>query len=74
MTAYTKSTFLYKLAVIPRGQSIMYHAGYLYEDRTKQPRLHELAAAVYDEYRAGNCALVQRRHGNKRYDYYAVKL
>jgi hypothetical protein len=70
----SKSDFIHKLAGAKRGQWIMYHLGYLYEDRTKNRKLNALAHAVYDEGQLGKCALVQRRLGPGRYEYYAVKL
>jgi hypothetical protein len=51
----------------------MYHVGYLYEERTKNRRLNALAHSVYAKYLEGKVCLVQRRLGDKSYEYYAVK-
>jgi hypothetical protein len=67
------SSFSRNLEAAKPGQWLMYHIGYLYEDRTKNRRLNSLASVAYKSYQDGKACLVQRRLGDKSYEYYAVK-
>lgn len=67
------SSTLQRLKLAPRGQWVIYHTGYLFMDRIQYTQLNSLAHAVYVKYVAGEVCLVQRRLGDMRYEYYAVK-
>jgi hypothetical protein len=69
----SQSSFSHNLDNAKPGQWLMYHVGYLYEERTKNRRLNALAHSVYAKYLEGKVCLVQRRLGDKSYEYYAVK-
>lgn len=69
----SRSSLLQRLEAAPRGHWIIYHRGFLYEDRTKNRRLNALATEVWAQYELGKVCLVQRRLGDGQYEYYAVK-
>ena len=69
----SKSTFLHTLESAPRGAWILYFVGFLYEARMKNRRLNTLADTVWGEYLSQRACLVQRRLGDKSYEYWAVK-
>jgi len=69
-----RSIFSQRLDTARRGDWILYHSGFLYEDRASSKILDGLRRTVYASYLAGKTTLVQRRQGDKNYDYYAVVL
>lgn len=67
------TTCLHRVESAQRGQWILYHVGYLFTDRTKDRQLSTMALVLYNQYLDGEVCLVQRRLGDMRYEYYAVK-
>lgn len=57
-----------------RGDAIVYHTGFLLNDRQKGSQLEATADAAWAEHLAGRCTLVQRRLGPSSYEYIAIKL
>ncbi len=51
----------------------MYHVGFLMSDRNKNRRLNAMAHEVWAQYLSDTVCLVQRRVGDRMYEYYAVK-
>jgi hypothetical protein len=69
----SRASFIQRLNQAKDGTWIMYHIGFLFEDRTKNRRLHALAATIWGEYEAGKVCLVQRRLDDKCCEYYVIK-
>jgi hypothetical protein len=63
-----------RLETARAGHWLLYHTGYLCEDRTRSAPVDMTARLAWKSYRNGDTALVQRRLGDKSYQYYAVKL
>ena len=55
-----------------KGSTIQYYRGYLYADRQLSETLDLLAKDVYQLYEEGRVTLVQKRHGEYDYSYYAI--
>lgn len=70
----SKSSLINRIEQSPPGQWIMYHVGFLYEDRTKNRRLNSVATEAWKQYESGRVTLVQRRLGDHIYEYHAVTL
>lgn len=76
---YNASAFLRALFSARRGDRIIYFKGDLafarwQESEKKQRSLANFAKVVYAEYKAGACALVQKKIKTNVYEYMAVKL
>lgn len=69
----SRSSFLSRLESARRGTWIMYHVGFIYEERRKDRKLTSLANEAYSQYELGKVCLVQRKLGTAMYEYYAVK-
>jgi hydrogenase maturation factor len=69
----SKNMFLGRLAEARRGQWLMYHVGFLMDDRDKDQAVEKLAKTVHSIYEQGKVSLVQRRLGPRMYEYYAIK-
>ncbi len=69
----SRAALLQRIEMADRGQWIMYHVGYLYEDRTKNRRLNAMAHEARAQYELGHVCLVQRRLGPNMAEYYAVR-
>jgi hypothetical protein len=69
-----KSIMLRRLGAAKPGQWLLYHGGFLMDDRLQSRALQSLAKMIYSEYEAGRVTLVQRRLGFRYYEYFAVKL
>jgi hypothetical protein len=52
---------------------MIYHVGYLPRDREHDDKLHQRAHRLLREAEASRVHLVQRRRGDFRYEYHAVK-
>jgi hypothetical protein len=70
----SKSAMLERLAKAKRGQWMMYHVGFLMDDRTQNRNLTSVANLLMKASNENRVALVQRRLGFRMYEYYAVKL
>jgi hypothetical protein len=56
------------------GESITYHIGEMgYKIDMGDEQLKKLQSAVYERYEAGECWLFQRKLGERRYEYVAIK-
>ena len=69
----SRTSLLQRIGQASRGQWIMYHVGWLMEDRTKNRRLHATASEVIVQFELGTVCPVQRRLGDQKYEYYVVK-
>ncbi len=69
----SRASLLRQLEAAKRGQWLMYHCGFLMSDRTKNRRLNATAHEVWAQYLSDTVCLVQRRVGDRMYEYYAVK-
>jgi len=69
----SKTTLLQRIATAKRGQWVMYHVGFLFNDRTKNRRLSSTATEAWAQHELGIVELKQRRLGDMMYEYYAEK-
>lgn len=69
----SRARFLEILAQARPGAWIMYHVGDLFIDRTKNRKLHALAATIYEKYEGGVLDPVRRRLGPHMYEYFVIK-
>jgi hypothetical protein len=70
----SKSELTQKLGRANSGECIIYHVGFLMNDRLRDRKLHNLAGAVWAAYAAGQIReLKQRKLGPMSYEYLAVK-
>jgi hypothetical protein len=57
-----------------KRKPVIYHRGYLYVDRTTNEDLHMSAKYIYRKATAGECILVQQKHGDFDYTYFFIKV
>jgi hypothetical protein len=70
----SKSVMSRRLDEAKHGQWLMYHVGFLMDDRTKNRNLHSIAKMLMTASEEKRAALVQRRLGFRMYEYYVVKV
>jgi hypothetical protein len=78
----TVTAFKDKFALAKKGDWITYYTGFILADRAPSLKVHsatdcsnlaKLSDAVYDIYQIGKARLLQRRLGENKYEYIAVK-
>lgn len=69
----SRAHLLQHIGMAKPGQWLLYHVGFLMADRVKNRRLNATAHEAWAQYLSDTVCLVQRRLGDKQYEYYAVK-
>lgn len=67
-----------KILSMPRGSRLVYHVGFLTVDRFNEDNKNraqhdEVADIAWNLHEAGKVALIQRRLGDRLYEYIAVR-